>query len=404
MNVRKKLLLICLSIMTVFSMSCSSPERKYDRYLDLKPYETALKELIKMNREGRKNNDPVLKKYPYCIKDALYDESPVTSDRGYAVYHAYSFYESGQLKTDMLYTESRYLKRCQLEYAAEYYESGNIKTYSVFSTSNAEIREYRDRKHYLETPVDVQYAINIYLRPDDPFVIERQLPPGHNSILRTTEIWEGGKYVTEFDENGLVVSFEAESASAIEPIMEQEQDGEIRTVRYGYKREYLSGEKRMQFREQISKDGRLLTRSDQEYKTMAPPHVIHRYDYQYDDDGKLCGYRFLIGEDESAPYETVEFHVNDKGQLLDHTREDAFARSFFTNFYYDSDGCLIRAEGHRHADYELLFEYDEEHKLLKAYDNHGKVIEFSYDEEGRKKTRSFIIDGTCYLFDEYVYE
>ena len=97
MKVKKKLLLICLSIMTVFSMSCSSPERKYDRYLDLKPYETALKELIRANREGRKNNDPVLKKYPYYAKSTSYDKSPGTSGGGWSAYHAYSFYESGQL-------------------------------------------------------------------------------------------------------------------------------------------------------------------------------------------------------------------------------------------------------------------------------------------------------------------
>ena len=54
---------------------------------------------------------------------------------------------------------------------------------------NAEITEYRDQPHYLEPPGDIQYVINVYLRPEDPFEIERQLPPGHNRILRTTEIW-----------------------------------------------------------------------------------------------------------------------------------------------------------------------------------------------------------------------
>ncbi|MBR3342870.1 MAG: RHS repeat protein [Solobacterium sp.] len=403
MNVKKKLMLICLSIMIVFSMSCSSSERKYEHYLDFKPYETALKELIRSNREARKNNDPVLKQYPYSVKSTTDPGSAAGSSGGYA-YHAYSFYESGKLKTDMCYYKRGYLKRPELNFIKEYYDSGNIKSFSSFTYSNAEITEYRDQPHYLEPPGDIQYVINVYLRPEDPFEIERQLPPGHNRILRTTEIWAGGKYVTEFDENGLVVSFEAESANTIEQIMEEEQNGDLLTVRYGYKREYESGDSMMQFREQISKDGVLLARSNQQYKTTDPPHVIQRYDYQYDDDGRLCGYRFLNAEDESGPYMTVEFHVNDSGQLLDHAKEDPFARKFSTRFYYSTNGDLIRAEGYRNNDYELLFAYDEDHKLLQAYDNDGRMFEFTYDEEGRKKTRSYSIDGTCYLLDEYVYE
>ena len=115
MNVKRKLMLKCLSIMIVFSMSCSSSEWKYEHYLDLKPYETALKELIKANSEARKNNDPVLKQYPYSVRSTVDPGSAAGSAGGYA-YHAYSFYESGQLKTDMCYYKRGYLKCPELNF------------------------------------------------------------------------------------------------------------------------------------------------------------------------------------------------------------------------------------------------------------------------------------------------
>ena len=375
------LAMITAVILCFFCTGCIDDHQLYEKYYASGNYRRALEILARRNMRMRRAGSEEIFMYPRYTRSTLMYGNVPAQPYGY---HAYDFYDSGRLKTDIVYVRYLWSHRIYVSEVNEYYESGNLKMhYDAGRTV-----EYYDRAPLLDAGDPTIAFINARKPLQDIKLISDTFPAYERAVKKVRE-HVPAEQVLEYDAEGIMSSYNAYSDQAITPVYEKETDGDAITVRYGYRMDYGSSYEEwiwtLIYRNQRLTEQTREIKTDQEGR---PPYLRSTWVFAYDENGMICSTGNTDGN-------TAQCQFSEDGRILYLETEGNAA-----SYDYDENGRRIRI---RLNDQTAEISYGETGKPVHITDGYYEYL-WRYDEAGRLLEKEFRIDGSLNSIVRYVYE